>query len=64
MRCSFGYRDTKYKYADVSLLIGAPERLRPLYIRGHVRVPTRYVLVALEVDSVDCSTVPHALKPA
>ena len=42
---SFGYRGTKY--ADVSLLIGAPERLRSVHIRGHVRVPTRDVLGGL-----------------
>ena len=59
---SFGHRGTKH--ADVSLLIGAPERLRSLHIRGHVRVPSRCVIVALEVYSVESSALHHALPPA
>ena len=37
------------KYADVSRLIGAPERYRSLHVSGHVCVPTRSILVALEM---------------
>ena len=59
---SFGHRSTKY--ADVSLLIGAPERLSSLHIRGHVRVPTRCVIVAMEVCCVESSASHHALPPA
>ena len=59
---SFGHRGIKH--ADVSLLIGAPERLCSLHIRGPVRVPTRCVIVALEFYSVESSALHHALPPA
>ena len=46
------------KYADVLLLIGAPERYHSLHVSGHVCVTTRSILVALGMCYVEPSALP------
>ena len=50
LRRSFGYRESKH--ADVSILTGAPERYCSVHVSGHIRMPTRSILVTSEMYGI------------